>query len=116
MYTRRLAATAALAIGVVLTGCGQTTTPPVTPSSPAATAAVTLSPTSLTMPNVVGLNAAVAVDRLKKLGFTNIDLGTVDGRAAVILPQNWTVRTQSTPPGDRLGKDDKIALGCARNR
>ncbi len=35
-------------------------------------------------------NAAVAVDKLEKLGFTNIELGTVDGRPMVVLPQNWT--------------------------
>jgi hypothetical protein len=81
--------------------------PPVAPS-PATT-------TVLTMPNVVGMNAAVATDRLKKIGFTNIDLGTVDGHEFVVLPQNWTVRTQSAAPGDKLTGDAKIVLGCARN-
>jgi hypothetical protein len=33
----------------------------------------------------------------------------------VILPQNWTVRTQSAAPGERLAADAKIVLGCARN-
>ena len=114
---RSLAAT--MVTLAVLTGCGRVATPPAAPppsaSASVSTTMATPSPAVLTMPNVVGLNAAVAVDRLKKLGFTNIDLGTVDGRAAVVLPQNWTVRTQSAQPGDHLAKDDKIVLGCARN-
>lgn len=69
----------------------------------------------LTMPDVVGKNAAVAVDELEKLGFTDIELGTVDGRPVVVLPQNWTVNEQSAKPGDLLAPDAKIVLGCARN-
>jgi hypothetical protein len=70
---------------------------------------------AIAMPDVVGHNAAVAVDELKKLGFTNVELGTVDGRPAVVLPQNWTVKEQSAKPGDLLATDAMIVLGCARN-
>lgn len=65
-------------------------------------------------PNVIGQNADVAQDSLHKLGFTNVDLGTVDGHHVVILPQNWTVRAQSARAGARLAPDAKIVLGCAR--
>jgi hypothetical protein len=71
-------------------------------------------PAQLTMPDVVGQNAAVALDVLDKTGFENIDLGTTDGRRAVILPQNWTVEAQSAKPGEELAPDAKIVLGCAR--
>jgi beta-lactam-binding protein with PASTA domain len=76
--------------------------------------APTTAPAQLTMPNVVGQNADVAQDSLKKLGFTNIDLGTVDGHHVVVLPQNWTVRAQSAKSGSHLAPDAKIVLGCAR--
>jgi beta-lactam-binding protein with PASTA domain len=72
-------------------------------------------PELITVPNVVGENAAVAVDQLKKLGFTNIDLGTVDGHRLVVLPQNWTVKAQSAKAGENLAADAKIVLGCTRN-
>jgi beta-lactam-binding protein with PASTA domain len=69
----------------------------------------------LAIPNVVGQNAAVAADNLKRAGFTNVGFGTVDGRAMVVLPENWTVKTQSAQPGDHLPANAKIVLGCARN-
>jgi hypothetical protein len=69
-------------------------------------------PMTIAMPDVVGDNAAVAMDTLKKLGFTNIELGTVDGRPVVVLPQNWTVKEQSAEPGELLAPDAKIVLGC----
>lgn len=85
------------------------------PGAPAPGAPTTSpAPRMITMPDVVGQNADVALDKLKKLGFTNVDLGTVDGHEVVILPQNWVVRTQTAPPGSRLAADDKIVLGCAR--
>lgn len=68
----------------------------------------------LSMPDVVGQNADVALDQLHKQGFTNVDLGTVDGHRVVLLPQNWTVKTQSAKPGAKLAADAKIVLGCAR--
>jgi hypothetical protein len=37
-----------------------------------------------------------------------------DGHRMVLLPQNWTVTTQSAKPGQRLRPDAKIVLGCAR--
>ena len=98
-----------LALCAVLAGCGGTYNPPAVP------VATPTSPSALTVPNEVGKNAAVALDELHKLGFTNVDLGTVDGHEVVILPQNWTVRTQSAAPGTRLAGAAKIVLGCARN-
>jgi hypothetical protein len=95
---------------VGLTGCWPDLGGPATPATPTPTAQALI-----TVPDVTGQNAAVAVDKLEKLGFVNIDLGTVDGRPLVVLPQNWTVKTQSAKPGDRLPADAKIVLGCTRN-
>src|SRR3954469_20949399 len=105
MVMRRVFAVLLLVLVAVLPGCrvsGEPAAPP--PSSPA----------GVSMPDVVGQNAAVALDALTKTGFENIDLGTTDGRRVVILPQNWTVETQSAKPGTELAPDAKIVLGCAR--
>ena len=80
----------------------------------AAPSAAPSSPAQLTMPDVVGQNADVAQDTLRKDGFTNITFGTVDGRRIVVLPQNWTVKTQSAEAGAQLDPDAKIVLGCER--
>src|SRR3954463_10249889 len=109
MVMRRVLAVLLLVLVAVLPGCrvpGEPAAPP--PSSPAAT-----TPAGISMPDVVGQNAAVALDALKKTGFENIDLGTTDGRRVVILPQNWTVETQSAKPGTELAPDAKVVLGCA---
>jgi hypothetical protein len=98
-----------LSVLLMLAGCSGDTWQPSRPTP-------VPSPTMLiVMPDVVGQNAAVAVDKLQKLGLKNIDLGTVDGHEFVVLPQNWTVRTQSARPGEKLTPDAKIVLGCARN-
>ena len=106
---RRFLAT--LALLAALTGCAS-----VSPFAPTKPAPVTTTASALiTMPDVLGQNAAVAEDKLRKLGFTNITFGTVDGRMVVILPQNWTVKTQSAQPNELLAADVKIVLGCVRN-
>jgi hypothetical protein len=64
----------------------------------------------IVMPDAVGENAAVAVDKLEKLGFTNIDLDTVDGRRPlVILPVDRSARVAgltALPGPARAGKGD----------
>jgi hypothetical protein len=99
-----------LALMIGVTGCASIGGP--TPSAEAGPSAS--APTLLTVPGVIGQNAAVALDELHKAGFTNIDLGTVDGRRVVLLPQNWTVKAQSAKAGSRLAPDAKVVLGCAR--
>jgi hypothetical protein len=108
----------ALGLVIALAGCSSPTGPPQSPGASATVPAKSPSPAAsplIVVPDVVGLNAAVALDRLRRLGFRNVDLGTVDGHEFVILPQNWTVRTQSARPGDQVTADAKIVLGCARN-
>ena len=107
---RRAVAVAVFIVLLGVAGCagtGQSGSPTAPASSPSATVL-------LAMPDVVGQNAAVALDVLHKQGFTNVDLGTVDGHRIVVLPQNWTVKTQSAKAGTRLAANAKIVLGCAR--
>ncbi|GAA4243119.1 hypothetical protein GCM10022255_000840 [Dactylosporangium darangshiense] len=67
------------------------------------------------MPNVVGKNAAVAMDELQRLGFTKIQLGSQDpGDTVVILAANWTVAKQSTPAGTQAPTDALIVLTCTK--
>jgi hypothetical protein len=67
------------------------------------------------MPDVKGQNAAVAQDHLGKLGFTNIDFGTQDpAEGFVVLPENWTVKKQSTKPGRTVPTDTLIVLTCTK--
>ena len=102
---RRTGAALLLVLVLALAGCGGTGLLKASAAS---------APTQVTMPDVVGQNADVARDALHKLGLKNVDLGTVDGHKFVVLPQNWTVKTQSAKAGTKLAADAKIVLGCAR--
>ena len=67
------------------------------------------------MPDLVGTNAAVAKDRLKKLGFTKITFGSGDPvHSVVLLPSNWTVIKQSARPGEQVESDRLIVLTVAK--
>ena len=69
----------------------------------------------LTVPNVVGKNAAVAGDELKRAGFTRVRFSPADSHHVVILPQDWTVKNQSAAPGSTLAADAALVLGCVKN-
>lgn len=85
------------------------------PPPPPPPAATTAPPGPVAMPNVVGLNAAVAGDRLEKLGFTNIEYGSQDpNHSVVILRSNWTVTKQSTKAGARVDPTDLVVLTCTK--
>jgi beta-lactam-binding protein with PASTA domain len=82
-------------------------TPTFAPSSPVAK--------SVTMPDLVGENASVAAEKLKKLGFTRIEYGSADdGDVVVLLPQNWTVKTQSPKAGEQVSTGDLVVLTCTK--
>jgi beta-lactam-binding protein with PASTA domain len=67
------------------------------------------------MPNVVGMNAAVAADELKRAGFTRIEFGTQDSDAfGVYLPENWTVAKQSAKAGTVVTTDTLVVLTCTK--
>ncbi|MEU7617245.1 PASTA domain-containing protein [Micromonospora rifamycinica] len=92
------------------------TTAPVPTTPPATTApAAPPAPAKLTMPNVKGMNAAVADDKLRKLGFTNIQYGSQDENDTVVLMlPNWTVTKQSAKAGSKMLPDDLIVLTCTK--
>ena len=69
------------------------------------------------MPDLVGKNAAVAIDQLTKLGFArhNIRLSTKDEHAwFVVVPENWTVEAQSEVPGATIATDSVVVLTCTK--
>jgi hypothetical protein len=97
------------------------TTPPVAviPTTPAMTATpaapTTPPPVVVAMPNVVGTNAAVADDQLRKLGFTRIQFGSQDkADKVVLLLSNWTVTKQSTKAGEQVSTDTLVVLTCTK--
>jgi tetratricopeptide (TPR) repeat protein len=72
-------------------------------------------PAKVKMPDVRDQNAAAAENYLKKLGFTNIDFGSQDEYdTLVLLPENLTVKKQSTKVGRKIPTDMLIVLTCAR--
>lgn len=85
-------------------------TAPTTPAAPP-------KPTTVVMPNLVGMNAAVAQDKLERLGLTNIQLGSQDENdTLVILAANWTVTKQSHKKGARVALDELVVLTCTKQR
>jgi beta-lactam-binding protein with PASTA domain len=67
------------------------------------------------MPDLIGQNAAVAQDTLKRAGFTNVTLGSADPKdKLVVLPQNWKITEQSTPGGTTVQSDTLIVLTCSK--
>ncbi|MEV0730613.1 PASTA domain-containing protein [Polymorphospora sp. NPDC050346] len=93
------------------------TTPLATTAPEPTTAAPTTPPTpaKLVMPDLKGLNAAIADDKLRKLGFTNIQYGSQDEYdTMVLLLANWTVTKQSAKAGSELAPDDLIVVTCTK--
>jgi hypothetical protein len=98
---------------------------PAVTSEPAAAAAETSAPAvevssspavkTVTMPKVTGQNAAVADDKLRKLGFTNVTYGSQDENdTVVLLLANWTVTKQSAKAGSKVRTDTLIVLTCTK--
>ncbi|GGM28182.1 hypothetical protein GCM10011608_11280 [Micromonospora sonchi] len=93
-----------------------------TATAPAATTAPALpaptappAPTKLVMPNLKGMNAAVADDKLRKLGFTNIQYGSQDENdTLVLILANWTVTKQSAKAGSKMLPDDLVVVTCTK--
>ena len=110
------AAPTAVAPLVPTTAAAPTTTAPtvsVAPTTPVAPP----KPTTVVMPNLVGMNAAVAQDKLEKLGLTNIQFGSQDENDTfVLLAANWTVTKQSHKKGTRVALDDLVVLTCTKQR
>jgi len=101
-------------VGPSGSGPAHTTAPAAPP--PAQAAPPASPPAHLTVPDVTGRDAASARDELRRLGFTNVRLTSVDQRHRLILvPANWTVREQNTPAGQVVAGDAVIVLGCVKS-
>lgn len=97
--------------------------PEVTSEAPAGVTSESAAPSStsasvvktVVMPKVTGENASVADDKLRKLGFTNIQYGSQDeDDKVVLLLTNWTVAKQSTKAGAKVKTDTLIVLTCTK--
>lgn len=88
-------------------------TPPADRTTEAPTS---VAPSVATMIDVVGKNAAVAGDELKRAGFTEVSYGSVDVGETVLLTSNWWVAEQSHKAGQILPADTLIVLGCTKQR
>jgi hypothetical protein len=89
--------------------------PPATTSSTAAPQVRPSRSGELVIPELIGKNAAVAIDELKRMGFQRIELGSLDPEVeSVAFPANWTVAKQSAGAGTPLQPDALIVLTCTR--
>jgi hypothetical protein len=87
------------------------------PTVPPVTSPTSVAPATVVMPNVVGQNAAVAADQLRKLGLTDVQYGSQDENdTVVLLASNWTVTKQSTKAGSKVPTDTLIVLTCTKER
>jgi hypothetical protein len=73
-------------------------------------------PETLEIPDdLTGMNAAVAEDQLRELGFTRIEFGSVDAAdTVVIVPSNWTVVSVEPEPGSEISADSLVVLTCTK--
>lgn len=92
---------------------------PVEPTPVQTTRSAMAKPTfsTVTMPNLVGENASIAADTLRRLGFEKVQHGSADpDDRVVLLPQNWTVSSQSPKPGTKVSTDQLVVLTCTKQR
>jgi beta-lactam-binding protein with PASTA domain len=112
-----VAAVAAVVSAVVLSGCGGgTTTAPstvtVTSQPPVAAPTSTAPPvTSVTLPDVTGMNAELAREQLENLGLTEVEFASANPEySVVVLARNWTVTGIEPVPGTTVKSDGTVIL------
>jgi hypothetical protein len=119
-------AIAACAVVLTVASCGaNTASPPSTvtvtksessvPSwnASAAPSSTTSPPASgpLTIPDLTGQNAKIAQNKLKSMGFTNVDLASATPKYQnVFVPANWTVVGIEPAPGTTVDAGDTVVL------
>jgi beta-lactam-binding protein with PASTA domain len=65
----------------------------------------------LTIPDLTGQNAKIAQNKLKALGFTNVELASATEKYQnVFVPANWTVVGIEPAPGTAVNADDTVVL------
>ncbi|RJQ69202.1 PASTA domain-containing protein [Pseudonocardiaceae bacterium YIM PH 21723] len=108
----RLLLTAVVLLSV-LAGCKAA---PETPQAPATTTVPTTAAAQLSLPDVVGSNAEVAMDRLHRTGFKHVTFGSADPKAkVVVLPANWTVVGMEPAAGSNLEVKAAVVLKVVKS-
>jgi len=70
---------------------------------------------TVTMPNLVGKNAATAKDDLERLGFADDRIKlSPRGHLFVAMPSHWAVDAQSEKPGARVDLQGLIVLSVSK--
>jgi outer membrane receptor protein involved in Fe transport len=116
----RRGASLTLAVAVLLlAGCGGTPAPTtITVQAPApaglgvASSDATGAPKTVTLPDVVGQNGAIAQDALRRLGLTKVDLAAdaTSGRQLVLFPENWHVTKIEPEAGTQVRTNQAVVL------
>ncbi|MCV6967180.1 hypothetical protein BST27_11945 [Mycobacterium intermedium] len=66
---------------------------------------------AITIPDVIGQNAKIAQNKLKALGFTDVELASATPKYQnVFVPANWTVVGVEPPPGTSVSAADTVVL------
>lgn len=107
-----------VALAPPVTGVPGTTAPTTGPTpSPQAASGTTTYVKAATMPNLIGVNAAVADDQLRRSGLTRVVYASEDTNdTLVVMLPNWTITAQSTVAGRRIATDTLIVLTCTKGR
>jgi hypothetical protein len=112
----------ALAMPVLLTGCGSTApaaptvvtvtaTPPAAVTAPTAAAPASAAPTKVTLPEVKGRNGGIVYDELKELGLTNVEMASRDkADTVVVVPQNWTAVKIEPAAGTEVRSNQTVVV------
>jgi hypothetical protein len=70
---------------------------------------------NVTMPKLMGKNAAVAKDELERLGFADDRIKlSPQGHVFVAMPSHWVVTDQSEKPGGQVSLQELIVLTVAK--
>jgi beta-lactam-binding protein with PASTA domain len=119
MHAKVILIIGAVSAALVLAGCGgQDTTPApatVTVQAPAPAVlapATPVSPSTVTLPDVVGQNGAIAEDALRSLGLSKLQLAADknSGKQVVISSANWTVTKIEPRAGTKVRTDQTVVI------
>lgn len=116
-----LAVTATTTAVLLLAGCGGpsasapatvTVQVPAPAVSDVAAPPATAVPKTVTLPDVVGQNGAIAEDTLRSLGMTKVDLAAdaKSRKQIVLLPENWTVTKMEPKAGTQVRTDQTVVV------
>jgi hypothetical protein len=69
-------------------------------------------PKTVTLPDVVGQNGAIAQDAPRRLGLTKVDLAAdaTSGRELVLFPENWHVTKIEPEAGTQVRTNQAVVL------